>query len=132
MIELRRTFLDDFVGLSFGEFYGGGEKHNYYAVLNHLQTALQAVLDIAQYIAAKKLLGTYRENKEVFDLLKRAKIIDPKLAESLKAAIGARNVMVHQYDEVDPKKIYRIVQNNLPDLDQFVVVIGEYLEKEKD
>ena len=128
VIQKERALLEDFVGISFEDFVANENIHEFYGALHHLQVALQAVLDICQHIVSQKLLGSYRENKEVFDLLQRKKILTPNLAENLKKAIGARNILVHQYEEVDSKQIYNIIQNNLKDFDRFIYEINKYLE----
>jgi len=129
IIERERSLLEDFRGMSFEEFSTDEKIHEYYGALHHLQVALQAVLDVCQHIAAQKLLGPYKENKEVFALLSRKGILSEDVAKTFEAAVGVRNILVHQYEEVDPHKVYEVIQNNLSDFDRFVGEIGKYLEE---
>ena len=130
VIQRERSLLEDFVGLGLEEFSSPGKIHEYYGAIHHLQVALQAVLDVSQHIVAQKLLGTYKKNREVFALLSQNGIISSELAENLEKAIGTRNILVHQYEDVDPRQIHRIIQENLSDFDKFVVEIDAFLKKE--
>lgn len=57
-----------------------------------LQLCLQAVQDVASHIVADERLGEPSTNQQLFRLLEGAGWIDAKLADSLRAAIGFRNV----------------------------------------
>lgn len=131
LIQRERSLLEDFVGMPFEEFVADENVHKYYGALHHLQLALQAVLDICQHIISQKLFESYRENKEVFRILYGRKIISQDVKRAFEAAIGVRNILVHQYEDVDPRKVYDAIQNDLPDFDRFVYEIGEYLKKEQ-
>ncbi|MDP2934139.1 MAG: DUF86 domain-containing protein [bacterium] len=125
--QKMRGLLDGYKGETFEEFTGG---HEHYTAAEHeLQLALQAVLDIARHIVATHSLEKPEEMKKVFFNLAELGILDKPLAERLVKAAGARNVLVHGYLEVDPKIIYKIIQNDLPDLDRFAAAIDAYLKK---
>lgn len=128
VIQRERTLLSDFKDLSCNEFVAEENITKYYATLHHIQVALQAVLDTAQYIVAHRVLGDYKENKEVFKILMEKKILSKKSAKSFEEAIGLRNILVHQYEDVNPKIVYEIIQTKLSDLDLFVKEIAKYLE----
>ena len=130
IVQRERSLLEDFVGIAFEDFVADDKIHEYYGALHHLQIALQAALDVCQHIVAQKLLGPYKENKEVFGILSRKSILSAEVGKTFEAAVGVRNILVHQYEDVDPKKVYNAIQNNLPDFDKFVDEIGEYLKKE--
>jgi len=42
---------------------------------------------------------------------------------------GYRNRLVHFYDEVSEAELYKIIQNNLGDIEEFVRQIAAFLEK---
>jgi uncharacterized protein YutE (UPF0331/DUF86 family) len=130
IIERERSLLEDFVGMPFEEFVAEDRVHSYYGALHLLQISLQAVLDIGQHINAQKFLESYSKNKDIFGILARRGVISEETKKTFEAAIGARNILVHRYEEVDPKIIHGIIQHNLPDFDKFIDEIGEYLKKE--
>lgn len=131
MIERERSLLEDYIGMPFEEFIAEDKIHSYYGALHHLQLALQAVLDIGQHIIAQKSFESYSKNKEVFRILAAKGVISKETYKIFEAAIGARNILVHRYEKVDPKIIHGIIQTKLPDFDRFVIEIGEYLKREE-
>lgn len=88
-----------------------------------LQIAIQAALDVASRIVSARRLGEPETNRALFDLLKRADIIDERLAEHLYAMAGFRNILVHGYQEVDVEIVEDIVRNHLGDLLAFVAAV---------
>jgi len=132
-IRRRRSFLEDFIGVEYEEFAPSAPLDpalEYYAALNHIQVALQACIDIAKHIIAVKNFERPKEIRDSFSILSRHKIISKDLAEKFMRATSVRNILVHGYEDIDPRKIHSIIQNDLPDLERFVDEIGEYLKKE--
>jgi uncharacterized protein YutE (UPF0331/DUF86 family) len=131
VIQSHRALLDDFVEMSFEDFTSDIPDFavKYDACLYRLQTALQAVLDVTQYLASCTSELVYKENKDAFDILAREKIISKDLAERFKVAIGVRNILVHQYEQVEPEVIYNIIKNDLGDFDKFVDEVSSYLNR---
>lgn len=129
VIQSHRVLLDDFVEMSFEDFTSDTPDFavKYDACLYRLQVALQAVLDVTQYLASCTSDLVYKENKDAFDILAHEKIISKELAERFKTAIGVRNILVHQYEQVEPEIIYNIIKNDLGDFDKFVDEVSAYL-----
>lgn len=88
-----------------------------------LQIAIQAALDAASQIVSSRRLGEPKTNRELFDLLRKAGVVEPPLAEVLYAMAGFRNVVVHGYQEVDVAIVEDIVRNRLADLLAFVAAV---------
>jgi uncharacterized protein YutE (UPF0331/DUF86 family) len=88
-------------------------------------------MDIGTHIAAVKNFPDVSEASQIFTVLARSNIISKDLAERLNQAGGTRNIIVHEYLDIDLSIIYDIIQNNLPDFERFVYEIGEYLKKER-
>lgn len=130
-IQSTRSLLDDFVGMPFEDFNSDVPDFamKYDACLYRLQTALQAVLDVSQYIVSCTSEVVYKENKDVFDILAKEKVITKPTAQTFKSAIGVRNILVHSYEQVEPEIIYNIIQNDLGDFDKFVLEVTDYLTR---
>jgi uncharacterized protein YutE (UPF0331/DUF86 family) len=92
-----------------------------------LQIAVQAALDVASHVVSDERLGEPRTNRELFDLLARARIVDAALAEKLRAMAGFRNLLVHGYGDVDLLIVRDVVENHLDDLLAFVGVMRRRL-----
>ncbi len=92
-------------------------------VLMDLQQAVQACLDLAVHVCADDNLGAPATYAEAFSLLSRAGRITPELARRLAGAAGLRNIIVHQYAELDFARVASAAHENLDDLRRFVAVV---------
>lgn len=93
-----------------------------------LQIAVQAALDVASHIVSDERLGEPRTNRDLFDLLARAGIVEEKLAATLRDMAGFRNILVHGYGDVDLAIVRDIVENRLDALLSFAALIRRRLE----
>ncbi len=117
--ELRR--------LSFEEF--SRDWKAVYAAERALQLAIQNVLDIGAHILAD--LGDVRwdEYRQIPKELARHGVLPEDFARTLQEMAGMRNVLVHQYAEVDVSRVYQVIQRHLNDFDRFAKLVKDYLEK---
>lgn len=82
---------------------------------------------MASHIVSDERLGEPRTNRELFDLIERAGWLDAALAATLRNMVGFRNVLVHEYDDVDLAVVRDVVEHRLNDLLQFVSTIRRRL-----
>lgn len=68
-------------------------------------TAVEAVLDISHHLLASELWGPAEDSAAAVRLLARHGVIDEQLADTLAAAVGFRNVLVHGYAEIDDRRV---------------------------
>jgi uncharacterized protein YutE (UPF0331/DUF86 family) len=99
--------------------------------LGHLkytfQTALEACLDAAHHVVADRGLGVPASNADAFRLLGRAGVLDADLAEVMAGAAGFRNVLVHDYAEVDDSQVVDNLER-LGDLRRYVAAMTRLLD----
>lgn len=88
-----------------------------------LQIAIQAALDVASHVVSDDRLGEPRNNRELFDLLARHGWIPAGLAATLSRMAGFRNVLVHEYDDVDRTVVRDVAMHHTGDLLRFVEAI---------
>jgi uncharacterized protein YutE (UPF0331/DUF86 family) len=88
-----------------------------------LQIAIQAALDVASHIVSDERLGEPHTNHDLFDLLARGGWIPRESVPTMRAMVGFRNVVVHEYDEVDRAVVRDVVAHRLGDLIAFVAAI---------
>ena len=50
------------------------------------------------------------------------------MAQRLVPLAGYRNRLVHFYQEISPKELYDIIQNDLPDIEDFIREIDSFLK----
>lgn len=98
-------------------------------VLN-LQRAVQACIDIANYIIAQKgwrLPATYRES---FNTLHENKVINKQLSSQMIKMVGFRNIAAHDYQTLDIVVLKGILEHNLDDFKTFRKAIVNFLNIE--
>ena len=86
----------------------------------NLQIAIQAVIDIGNHVVADMDFGTAKDYKDIFHLLARNNVISEPLAAKLISMTGLRNVLVHDYLEIDLRLIHRIIRSELGDFEEFI------------
>ena len=93
-----------------------------------LQIAIQAALDVASHLVSARRLGEPETNRQLFDLLRRDRVIPNDMAEVLYAMVGFRNILVHGYQEVDVAVVRDILENHLGDLLDYVSAVRRALQ----
>jgi len=78
-------------------------------------TAIEGCVDVAQHIASSERFPPPDTNAAAVRMLGDRDVIETELADHLGRAVGFRNVLVHQYAEVDDA----IVIASLADVGQF-------------
>ena len=99
--------------------YGNAERY--------LQLAIQAVLDISNHIVADMNLSLPADNRELFDLLAKHKALPAPLSKRLTAMAGFRNILVHEYLEIDRHRVYRALKDHVGDFDKFIKAVSRLL-----
>lgn len=92
------------------------------SIILNIQRACEAAIDIGTHVIRKKHLGIPQNNKEIFIILERNKIIDHTLSKKLQAMVGFRNIAVHDYSDIDLDIVKSIIKNNLDDLQSFAKI----------
>ncbi len=93
----------------------------------YLQLAIQCLLDIGNHIIADEKYSVPQEYRDVFRILGEEGVIPHELAERLAPAAGLRNILVHDYLDIDPDKVYSFVKNQLGDFEQFAKHVEKFL-----
>lgn len=99
------------------------------AAERRLEKASQCTIDLANHIVAELGLGRPENYKHIFDILAKNGILSSRVVEKLKKMVGMRNVIVHDYAEVKTKEIFKAVQKEIEDLEEFAQEIEGFLEK---
>ncbi len=99
--------------------YGNAERY--------LQLAIQAVLDISHHIVADRNIALPADSTSLFDLLNRQKVVSKRLSVKLAAMAGFRNVLVHEYLEIDRHRVYKALTTDLRDFESFIRAVTRLL-----
>lgn len=65
---------------------------------------------------------------DCFEKLSEAKIITKNLGDMLKKAASLRNIIIHKYWEVDDRKVFKSVKENISDFEEFLKQINEFIK----
>lgn len=93
----------------------------------YLHLAVEACLDLANHWISDRALPTPDANRDTFTTLERASELSPELAEKLRGWAGFRNILVHEYLEIDHAIAYRAIHDELDDLERFATWAAEKL-----
>ena len=101
----------------------------YWAVQHGLQICIQAVLDIATHLVAASGARIGDNYRSYIVALGALGVVPNEFAQRLAAMAGFRNILVHEYLDVDLGEVHRVLTQNLGDFQEFARYILEYLSK---
>lgn len=90
----------------------------------NLSRAVQISVDIGAHLIAGMEVPPPDTMGQTFDLLAREGVLNVKLADSLKKAVGFRNIAVHSYESINWNIVHSIVKYHLADFSDFAKVIA--------
>lgn len=93
-----------------------------------LQTAMEAMIDLAYHVAAKKFGHAPGDARDAMRVLLEGGLIARNNWPVYSAMIGFRNRVVHGYQEVSPERVYEMAKNELDDFEKFICEIRPLLQ----
>lgn len=118
-------YLKEAQGYSYREFADDPEHHG--SVERFLHLSIEALTDMANHVVADENLGGVDEAKDLPVIFAKEGYIDREMEARWKDMIGFRNVLVHEYLEIDRETVYDVLQNQLDDIRQLRRVFGHFL-----
>ncbi len=85
----------------------------------YLHLAIEACFDLANHWIAETALPTPDANRDTFTVLETAGQLSSDAADRLRGWAGFRNVLVHEYVDIDHAIAYRAICDELGDLRSF-------------
>lgn len=118
-------YLEDAQRYSYREFADDPERHG--SVERFLHLSIEALTDMASHVVADDDLGSVDRAADLPDILAGHGYVDEELATTWKDMIGFRNVLVHEYADIDPERVYDVLQHGLDDIRRLRRVFGHFL-----
>ncbi len=115
--HLQRYSYDEFVDNP--ERYGSAERF--------LQLAIESINDLGNHIVAESGLGNVDWYSDIPRRLREGGLIDTSQEETWIKMIGFRSILVHDYLKVDRRIVFRILQENIDDLEAFKRMFAQFL-----
>jgi uncharacterized protein YutE (UPF0331/DUF86 family) len=97
------------------------------AIERYLYLACQAVIDLAEVIISVSQFRKPTTMSESFVILEEENIIDAELKAKMAKLVGFRNVLAHEYEELNYEILYDVLRNRLQDITEFVETSEKFL-----
>jgi uncharacterized protein YutE (UPF0331/DUF86 family) len=93
-----------------------------------LQMAIETCADVANHVIADRGLRVPATYAEAFEVLAEAGLLNAGLREAMIRMSQFRNVIVHQYAEVNPAIVVRILRDHLQDFSRLKVSVLTWIQ----
>ncbi len=94
----------------------------------NLQLAIESVLDIGQHIIASSGWEPAEEYADVFEILERHGVMSKELLSRVQGMAGFRNLLVHEYVEIDHGQVFDVLDSDLVDLEELARVYERFVD----
>jgi uncharacterized protein YutE (UPF0331/DUF86 family) len=84
-----------------------------------LQMIIESCIDIANHIIADGNMRLPDSYSDTFLVLLENKLISKSLCTKMEKIVKFRNIVVHQYEKIDPAIVVSILSKNLSDFEKF-------------
>ena len=101
------------------QLYGSAERF--------LHLAIETVLDVGNHIIADENLGVVNHYSDIPNILADNGYISAELAQRWIRMIGFRNILVHDYLDIDRDIVYGVLQSNLADFETLKQAFAQFL-----
>lgn len=96
--------------------------------LSHvLLVGIEAAATMCTHVSARMLRRAPATYGDCVDEMAAAGVVDAALAGRLRAMMRFRNLLVHQYWDIDVERVLRYARHELGDLEDYVAAMGRYV-----
>ncbi len=93
-----------------------------------LQIMIETCVDIATYIISDSIMRSPTSYSDTFKVLSENNVIDSDLFTTMEKMAKFRNVVVHQYEEINAEIVMLILNKHLSDFEYFKNAILKYVK----
>ena len=97
-------------------------------VLHNLQLAIQGCIDIGSHVISDEGWGVAGSLNEIFYILQNKGVIKAEMVEKMISMVGFRNILVHEYENINFDIVYNILHHHLKDINEYLLVIVNYFK----
>lgn len=91
----------------------------------NLFIAINMIIDIATHIVVDNNMGNPETLGEAFIILNKEKYLSDDETEVYVNMVGLRNILSHEYININKNIIYNILKNKLVDIKRFIIFIHD-------
>lgn len=103
------------------------DPHLYGSAERFLQLSIEAINDMASHVVVDENLGAVERARDLPDIFESEGLIGEEMKEQWTDMIGFRNVLVHDYLDIDRDTVYDALQNRLGEIERLRSVFAEFL-----
>ena len=92
-----------------------------------LERMVSRMIDINYHIITGSEKPPPKDYYDSFTELGKMGILDPKFAARIASSAGLRNRIVHEYDDIDPVKVFEAIQSALADLPIYLKAVLSFI-----
>ena len=118
--------LDKWSKISFEEYEKDSIKKG--AIERRMQLIVDVTIDINNMILKKLKKETSADYFNTFINLAEASVIEYDFALRIAPSTGLRNILVHQYQKIDDKRVYDSINEMKKDYKEYINEIVEYVK----
>ena len=97
-------------------------------VERYLERMIGRMIDINYHLITEAGQPPPRDYFDSFTQLARIGVLPPAFATQIAASAGLRNRLVHEYDEIDPERVYAGLHAAVRDVPEYLRRIERYLQ----
>ena len=95
----------------------------------YLERMIGRMIDVNYHLVTEAGHAPPRDYYESFTQLAKLGILPPAFASQIAACAGLRNRIIHEYDEIDPRRVYEGLQAAVRDIPEYQRRVHEHLER---
>ena len=89
-----------------------------------IQVAAEAIFDVGHHVLAGRSRPVPSAYRDIVPALVAEGIFDGALGGRLNGMAGMRNILVHDYVDIDPARIWQVIDHHLEDLRQALSLLS--------
>ena len=106
------------------EFLANPEHYN--SAERLIQLSIESTIDMGNHIIADLNLGYADYGSQIPDILAEKELISRDLAETWIKMIGLRNILVHDYLDIEHAIIHELIKTRLSDFNKLKAFFAQY------
>lgn len=125
-LQQRQVEIEEFKSITIDQYKKDWKIQR--IVERTLQIMIEICIDISNHIISDNKYRIPQNNAESFEILFENNIINKKLKDTMKKMVGFRNIIVHEYFEIDPEIVVNILKSKLDDFKKFEKAVIKFLK----
>jgi uncharacterized protein YutE (UPF0331/DUF86 family) len=121
-------YRNDLMDLSISNPADLHDKRTFYAASMILFALLNRTIDPGNEVVIAQGFGVPATYRDIFTILEKEQVIEHDLAKKIAGLVLYRNLLSHEYHDIDPEKI-SLLNVRIPDIQLFTQTIQHYIQE---